>query len=164
MAPAAILEAVAAFGCPQVTVTGGEPLAQAGANNLLKILADAGFLVSLETSGALAIEGIDARVSIVMDLKTPASGELDKNRWDNLQHLRPKDQLKIVICDRTDYEWASQQLMQHRLAEIGCEILFSPAHDQLDPQSLAEWILSDRLQVRFQLQLHKYLWGNARGH
>lgn len=163
MAPAAILEAVAVFDCPLITVTGGEPLAQAGARELLRLLADAGFSVSLETSGALSIEGLDARISIVMDLKTPASGELDKNRWDNLQHLRPKDQLKFVICDRADYDWARRQLERYQLTEIGCELLFSPAHGQLEPQRLAEWILSERLPVRFQLQLHKYLWGNERG-
>lgn len=163
MTTAAILEAVSAHECQHVTLTGGEPLAQAGAYELLRLLAEAGFNVSLETSGAMEIAGIDPRVSIVMDLKTPGSGELEKNRWDNLAQLGPKDQLKFVICDRADYDWAKAQLQQWRLADIGCELLFSPVHGQLDPRQLAQWILADRLPVRLQLQLHKYLWGNERG-
>lgn len=163
MTSQAILEAVTAYDCHHVTLTGGEPLAQAGALELLHLLAETGFAVSLETSGALDISGIDPRVSIVMDLKTPGSGELAKNLWSNLAQLGPKDQLKFVICDREDYDWAKEQLKTWQLNDIGCELLFSPSHGQLEPQTLAAWILADRLPLRFQLQLHKYLWGNERG-
>lgn len=163
MTPATILETVRSYHCHHVTLTGGEPLAQTEAYDFLRALADAGFAVSVETSGAMDIAGIDSRVSIVMDLKTPASGELSKNRWNNLSCLAAKDQLKFVICDRNDYDWAKHQLLEWRLNDIGCELLFSPAHEQLEPQHLAEWILADRLPVRFQLQLHKYLWGNEQG-
>jgi 7-carboxy-7-deazaguanine synthase len=150
---------VAAFDCRYVTVTGGEPLAQRGCIDLLLVLVNAGYQVSLETSGALDIGQVDARVSRVMDLKTPGSGEVDSNRWENIALLTRTDQLKFVICDRTDYDWSCRQIDQWQLAER-CEVLFSPAADRQSPVELAEWILADRLPVRFQLQLHKQLWGN----
>ncbi len=145
-----------------VTVTGGEPLAQPVCRELLCRLCDAGYAVSLETSGALDIAGIDARVSIVMDLKTPSSGEVARNRYDNLARLARKDQLKFVIGDRADYEWSRATLTEYRLDEH-CEVLFSPVHGRLNPTELADWILADRLVVRLQIQLHKYLWNDARG-
>jgi len=146
-----------------VTVTGGEPLAQRPCREFLKLLCDQGYEVSLETSGALDIAGIDPRVSIVMDLKTPGSGEEAKNLYANLAHLAKNDQIKFVICDRTDYEWSRDKLKEHQLDKI-CEVLFSPCHGQLNPTDLAEWILQDRLPVRMQVQLHKLLWQDARGH
>lgn len=158
-----ILPEVAGYGAHYVTVTGGEPLAQKDCLELLARLCDAGYEVSLETSGALDVSGVDPRVVKVMDLKTPASGEADKNLYANLDHLDAKDQLKFVICDRTDYEWAKAQIAAHDLAGR-CELLFSPSHGQLNPTDLAEWILADRLPVRFQLQLHKYLWNDEPGH
>jgi 7-carboxy-7-deazaguanine synthase len=159
----AILDRVADYGAHYVTVTGGEPLAQKDCLELLSRLCDAGYEVSLETSGALDVSGVDPRVVKVMDLKTPASGEADKNLYSNLDHLQPHDQLKFVICDRVDYEWAKAQIAAHDLAGR-CELLFSPSHKQLKPTELAEWILADRLPVRFQLQLHKYLWNDEPGH
>jgi 7-carboxy-7-deazaguanine synthase len=159
----AILAQVAEYGARYVTVTGGEPLAQQDCLELLTRLCDAGYEVSLETSGALDVSGVDPRVVKVMDLKTPASGEADKNLYANLDQLTPRDQLKFVICDRADYEWAKAQIAAHDLAGR-CELLFSPSHRQLNPTELAEWILADRLPVRFQLQLHKYLWNDEPGH
>lgn len=145
-----------------VTVTGGEPLAQPGCRALLAALCDAGCEVSLETSGALDIGGVDARVSIVMDLKAPGSGEEARNRYENSALLRAKDQVKFVIADRRDYDWS-----RAKLNELGlrgrCELLFSPVHGVLNPTELAEWILADRLPVRLQIQLHKYLWTETRG-
>ena len=157
----AILAEVNGFTTRHVCVTGGEPLAQPNCRPLLQALCDAGHEVSLETSGALDIANIDPRVSVVMDLKTPASGESARNRWENLGHLKPTDQIKFVICDRADYEWSKQAVAEHRLSER-CTILFSPAWGTLEPRLLAEWILADRLPVCFQVQLHKYLWGNER--
>lgn len=145
-----------------VTVTGGEPLAQPACRELLARLADRGYEVSLETSGALDIADVDARVSIVMDLKTPASGEESRNRYENIGKLSVKDQLKFVICDRADYEWSRAKVAQHRLAER-CEVLFSPAWGRLNPGELGDWILADRLPVRLQVQLHKVLWGDVPG-
>ena len=145
-----------------VTVTGGEPLAQRPCEPLLTQLCDAGYEVSLETSGALDIGRVDARVRIVMDIKTPGSGEAAKNDAANLQHLKPSDEIKFVLCDRADYEWSRDLLQRERLAER-CEILFSPVWERLAPKDLAEWILADRLPVRMQVQLHKLLWGEARG-
>lgn len=145
-----------------VTVTGGEPLAQKPCRALLVRLCDMGFDVSLETGGAMDIAGIDARVSIVMDLKTPGSGEESKNRYANVALLMPKDQVKFVICDRADYEWSRAKLAEYEL-ERRCEVLFSPAYGQLNPTPLAEWILADRLPVRLQIQLHKLLWGETPG-
>ncbi|MBY0268661.1 MAG: 7-carboxy-7-deazaguanine synthase QueE [Burkholderiales bacterium] len=158
-----ILERVAAYGARQVTLTGGEPLAQKHAPLLLRQLADAGYSVSLETSGALDVSGVDVRISKILDLKTPGSGESARNLWANLAHLTPQDEIKFVLCDEQDYDWARQQLQQRKLAAI-CPVLFSPVHDRLEPRRLAEWILRDRLPVRLQLQLHKLLWGEVPGH
>ncbi|EHQ51474.1 radical activating enzyme [Ectothiorhodospira sp. PHS-1] len=157
-----ILEQVACYGVRHVCVTGGEPLAQPDCLPLLTALCDAGYEVSLETSGALDLALVDPRVIKVMDLKTLASGESGRNRWENLQCLGPADQIKFVLCDRADYEWARDSLQAHDLA-ARAEILFSPVHGRLSPRDLAEWILADRLPVRFQIQLHKWLWDDARG-
>jgi 7-carboxy-7-deazaguanine synthase len=157
-----ILARVAKFGCPTVCVTGGEPLAQKECLDLLTALCDAGYSVSVETSGALDIAGIDARVSRIVDLKAPDSGEEDKNRWQNLGLLTARDEVKLVLASRKDYEWAKRMLDEHRLNER-CPVVFSPVADRLPPAELAEWILRDRLPVRFQLQLHKILWGPQRG-
>ena len=146
-----------------VTVTGGEPLAQKPCRDLLAKLCAAGYEVSLETSGALDISGIDPRVSIVMDLKTPGSGEEAKNLYANIQLLQSKDQVKFVICDRADYEWSRAKLTEYQLVGV-CELLFSPTYGQIEPKQLAEWILADNLPVRMQVQLHKFLWGEERGH
>ena len=159
---AAILEQVAGFRTRHVTVTGGEPLAQKGCLALLTALCDAGCEVSLETSGALDISDVDARVIRVMDLKTPSSGECERNRYDNIEQLLPHDQLKFVIADQADYAWSREQLLRHDLA-ARCEVLFSPVAGRLAPATLADWILRDRLPVRFQIQLHKYLWGDEAG-
>jgi len=158
----AILADVAAHKTHHITVTGGEPLAQRSCTSLLTQLCDAGYVVSLETSGALDVSAVDARVVKVMDLKTPGSGEEAKNCWDNLQHLSMQDQIKFVLCDRADYDWAKQKLEQHDLMSC-CEILFSPCVGQLNPTTLADWIIEDKLQVRFQMQLHKILWGDEPG-
>ena len=146
-----------------VTVTGGEPLAQKNCLPLLKQLCDRGYEVSLETSGAMDITDVDDRVVIVMDLKTPESGELAKNRFENIDQLTQKDQVKFVICDREDYNWSKEQLKNYLLNEK-CEVLFSPVHDQALATDLANWIIEDNLPVRFQLQLHKYLWNDEPGH
>ena len=158
---ATIVARVTDFDTPYVCVTGGEPLAQKNCLNLLTVLCDAGYAVSLETSGALPIDTVDPRVARVVDIKTPGSGEIEKNLWANLRALKPGDEVKFVLCDAADYQWAKDVLQQHRLAQA-CPILFSPVHGGLDPAQLAEWILRDRLPVRLQLQLHKYLWGNER--
>lgn len=157
-----ILARVAEYAPRHVTVTGGEPLAQKPCRELLRRLCERGYEVSLETSGALDISAIDARVSVVMDLKTPGSGEEAKNRYANIALLRPKDQVKFVICDRADYEWSRAKLAEYGLP-ARCEVLFSPSFGELAPATLAEWILADRLPVRMQVQLHKLLWGEARG-
>jgi 7-carboxy-7-deazaguanine synthase len=159
---AAILEQVAAFDTPYVCVTGGEPLAQKNCLNLLGALCDAGYSVSLETSGALPIDTVDPRVARIVDIKTPGSGEVEKNRWENLSALKSSDEVKFVLCDAADYAWAKDMLREHGLAQT-CPVLFSPVHGGLDATQLAEWILRDRLPVRMQVQLHKYLWDNARG-
>jgi 7-carboxy-7-deazaguanine synthase len=158
----AILAEVAKHGVRHVCVTGGEPLAQKRCLALLERLCDAGYEVSLETSGALDIAGVDPRVSRVMDLKTPGSKEAHRNRLENLPLLTAHDQLKFVICDRADYDWARDMLATHALDQR-CEVLFSPSQGQLAPRELAEWIIADRLPVRFQLQLHKVLWGDQPG-
>lgn len=163
MSLAAILDRVAAYGALHVTLTGGEPLAQKHALLLLQHLADAGYSVSLETSGALDVSGVDVRISKILDLKTPGSGESARNLWANLGHLTPHDEIKFVLCDEPDYMWAREQLQAHRLAAL-CPVLFSPVHGQLEPRRLAEWILRDQLPVRLQLQLHKLLWGEIPGH
>ncbi|HPE03922.1 MAG: 7-carboxy-7-deazaguanine synthase QueE [Thauera sp.] len=157
-----ILAEVAGHGLRHVCVTGGEPLAQKGCLALLAALCDAGHDVSLETSGALDIAGVDPRVSRIVDLKAPGSGELARNRWENLALLNARDELKFVLADATDYDWARRQIAEHRLAER-CTVLLSPVAGALDPADLAGWIVRDRLPVRFQLQLHKILWNDARG-
>ncbi len=157
-----ILERVASFGAAHVCVTGGEPLAQPDCLPLLARLCDAGYRVSLETSGALDIAGVDARVARVVDVKTPGSGESARNRVENFALLSDRDQLKFVICSREDYDWSKQFLHTHAL-HGRCQILFSPSFGALAPTELADWILADRLAVRFQLQLHKILWGDVPG-
>lgn len=159
----AVLDRVAGLGAHYVTVTGGEPLAQTACPALLAALCDAGYRVSLETSGALDICALDPRVVRVMDLKTPGSGEAERNRYENLDCLRKQDEVKFVICDREDYKWSRDQVAAHRLNER-CHVLFSPAYARQDATELAGWILADRLPVRFQLQLHKLLWGTEPGH
>lgn len=158
-----ILDQAASYRVKQVTVSGGEPLAQPGCHELLKRLCDAGYEVSLETSGAMPVEAVDSRVCLVMDLKCPGSGELGRNRWENLNYLKPKDEVKFVIADRTDYEWSKAKLFEHDLSHRVAEVLFSPVAGQLEPAQLADWILEDQLPVRFQLQLHKLLWRDAKG-
>ena len=157
-----VLHKVASHGCPTVCVTGGEPLAQKACLDLLIALCDAGYSVSLETSGAIDVATVDARVSKIMDLKAPGSGETDKNLWSNLEYLTPRDELKLVLASAADYAWAVELLKQRRLDQY-CGVLFSPVQGQLNPGQLAEWILRDGLPVRFQLQLHKVLWGNVAG-
>ncbi|MDR2451516.1 MAG: 7-carboxy-7-deazaguanine synthase QueE [Candidatus Accumulibacter sp.] len=159
---ATILDAVAGYGARQVCVTGGEPLAQKNCLALITSLCDAGYEVSLETSGALDIGVVDPRASRIVDVKAPGSGESARNRWQNLSLLGPRDELKFVLANRADYEWAGRVIAEHGL-ERRCPILFSPVQEMLTPVDLAEWILADRLPVRFQLQLHKRLWGNMRG-
>lgn len=158
----AILAEVGKYPARQVCVTGGEPLAQKECLALLTALCDAGYDVSLETSGALDIAGVDPRVSRIMDLKAPDSAESAKNRWENLEALNPRDEIKIVIASRADYEWARDALRRHRLDSL-CPVLFSPAQGLLEAPALAGWILEDGLNVRFQMQLHKLLWGNMKG-
>ena len=157
-----IIEKVVGFKAKYVTVTGGEPLAQKHCNDLLVRLCDLGYEVSLETSGAISVAEVDPRVVKVMDLKTPASGEVEKNLYENIQFLGNKDQLKFVICDEADYQWSCSMLEKYNLAE-SCEILFSVSHQVLKERELADWILRDKLPVRMQIQLHKYLWGDAPG-
>jgi 7-carboxy-7-deazaguanine synthase len=158
----AILSKVRSFEARHVCVTGGEPLAQPNCLKLLKELCDAGFEVSLETSGAFDVEGVDSRVSRVIDVKTPGSNEVSRNRIENFRHLAPRDQLKFVICSRADYDWSKEFLQEHALT-ARCRILFSPSYHQQSPTLLADWILADHLPVRFQLQLHKVLWGDVPG-
>lgn len=158
-----VLAKVRAFGVPRVTVTGGEPLAQKGCVDLLQSLCDAGYDVSLETSGALDVAEVDPRVSKILDLKTPGSGESARNLWSNLDHLLPHDEIKFVLCDRADYEWARDVIAVRALSER-CPVLLSPSHGQVEPRVLAEWILEDRLPVRLQIQFHKLLWGETPGH
>lgn len=159
---ASVLAEVAKYPAHQVCVTGGEPLAQKECLPLLTALCDAGYDVSLETSGALDIAGVDPRVSRIMDLKAPESGECPKNRWENLTHLGMRDEIKIIIASRGDYEWARQTLLERGLDGL-CPVLLSPAPGLIEPRDLADWILADGLNVRFQLQLHKLLWGNMQG-
>lgn len=157
-----IMEKVASYGARYVTVTGGEPLAQKKCLDLLTLLCDAGYEVSLETGGAIDTSGVDARVAVILDVKTPGSGELKNNRWENLQRLKPKDEVKFVLCDRADYDWAKHVLTEHGIANQ-CSVLFSPVYNQVNPTELAEWILQDKLPVRMQVQLHKILWGERPG-
>ncbi|MCD4863146.1 7-carboxy-7-deazaguanine synthase QueE [Pseudomonas sp. PLB05] len=160
----AILEQVASYRPRHVCVTGGEPLAQPNCLKLLEQLCDAGYEVSLETSGALDVSGVDVRVSKVVDLKTPGSGEMGRNLYANIAHLTPNDQVKFVICSREDYDWAVSKLIEYRLDQRAGEVWFSPSHGQVVPRELAEWIVADSLPVRFQLQLHKILWNDEPGH
>lgn len=159
-----IVNQTAAFRPRYVTVTGGEPLAQPNCLPLLKDLCDAGYEVSLETGGAMDTSGVDPRVVVVLDLKTPASGESDKNLYDNIPLLRPHDQVKFVICNRQDYDWARFKLDEYQLTDKVEDVLFSPSAGELNPTELAEWILADNLPVRMQLQLHKILWNDEPGH
>lgn len=159
---AELLETVASYEVRHVCVTGGEPLAQRNCLPLLTALCDAGYRVSLETSGALDIAPVDSRVVRVVDIKTPGSGEVEKNRWENVEHLQTTDEVKFVLCSREDYDWASTVIKQHQLA-ARCAVLLSPSHHQIKPRQLADWIVEDRLPVRMQLQLHKYLWGEEPG-
>ena len=162
MSVAAVLGEVAQFGCNAVCVTGGEPLAQKECLNLLKELCEAGYSVSLETSGALDLSRVDPRVARIMDLKAPGSGESEKNLWQNLASLNSRDEIKFVLASAADYEWARAVLHERQLDAL-CTVLFSPVQGRQDPGQLADWILRDRLPVRFQLQLHKILWGAERG-
>lgn len=157
-----ILQQVTRYHTPYVTVTGGEPLAQKTCLNLLTALCDASCSVSLETSGAMDISAVDPRVSKIMDIKTPGSGEVVKNQWTNLDYLTQQDEIKFVLCDETDYQWANQIIEKYQLNNR-CPILFSPVHGQLTPTTLAGWILRDQLPVRMQIQLHKLLWDDGPG-
>lgn len=157
-----ILAKVAEYGTKFVTVTGGEPLAQKGCFVLLKELCDAGYSVSLETGGAIDISPVDQRVSVILDIKTPESGEMENNVWSNLTQLKPADEVKFVLCSRADYDWAKQVLSQHHIADK-CPVLFSPVYSQVNPADLAAWVLADKLPVRMQVQLHKILWGEKPG-
>lgn len=159
---ASVLAEVGKYPARQICVTGGEPLAQKECLPLLTALCDAGYDVSLETSGALDIAAVDPRVSRIMDLKAPDSAESAKNRWENLALLNGRDEIKIIIASRTDYEWARNALRERRLDAL-CPVLFSPAQGLIEARALAEWILEDGLNVRFQMQLHKLLWGNIKG-
>jgi len=157
-----ILEQVASYQTPYVCVTGGEPLAQKRCQDLLNKLCEAGYRVSLETSGAMDISQVDERVSRVLDIKTPASGESERNLWTNLDVLTAHDQVKFVLCSREDYDWAVAEIRSRGMDEKQ-DILFSPAWGQVKPADLAEWVLEDRLNVRVQLQIHKLLWGDVPG-
>jgi 7-carboxy-7-deazaguanine synthase len=154
-----IVAEVASHRCRLVEITGGEPLLQPAVHPLMSALCDAGYEVLLETGGGLDISGVDPRVARIVDIKCPASGEAENNRWENLARLRPGDELKLVLADEADYTWAARLVADRRLAELGVPIHFSPAWDALDPAALAAWILRDRLPVRLHLQLHKILWG-----
>ena len=158
-----ILQKVDDYRARAVCVTGGEPLAQVDAPELISQLCDKGYDVSVETSGAKSIKGLDPRASIVMDLKTPSSGEMSRNDYDNLKYLKPKDQLKFVIGSREDYEWSRFSLEEKRLSSLVDDIFFSPCFGEIEPRDLAEWIIEDRLPVRFQTQIHKTLWGDKPG-
>ena len=157
-----IIRQVTKFNCKDVCVTGGEPLAQANSKKLLKDLADLDFQVSLETGVSISLKEVDERVKIIMDIKTPDSGEATKNRWENLELLKQTDELKIVICSREDYQWSKEIIEQYKISEK-CPILFSPCAESIDPRDLAEWILTDQLPIRFQMQIHKILWNNQPG-
>jgi 7-carboxy-7-deazaguanine synthase len=159
---AAILERVGEYGARHVCVTGGEPLAQKSCVELLSALCAAGYRVSLETSGAMVLAGIDPRVVLVVDVKTPGSGEASRNRYEELGGLTQKDLVKFVICNRADYDWSAAKVREFAL-DSRCSVLFSPSHEQLPARELADWVLQDRLPVRLQIQLHKYLWGNVPG-
>jgi 7-carboxy-7-deazaguanine synthase len=157
-----ILAKVADYGTKYVTVTGGEPLAQKGCLMLLQELCDAGYSVSLETGGAIDVSPVDKRVSVILDVKTPDSGEVENNFWSNLEHLKQTDEVKFVLCSRADYDWAKEILNKHHIADK-CPVLFSPVYSQINPTDLAGWVLEDKLPVRMQVQLHKILWGEKPG-
>ena len=157
-----ILLKVAEYGTQYVTVTGGEPLVQKDCLILLKDLCDAGYSVSLETGGAIDTSKVDSRVSVILDIKTPGSGEMENNKWGNLAHLKKTDEVKFVLCNRADYEWAKELLITHDIANK-CPILFSPVYQQVNPTELAKWVLADKLPIRMQVQLHKILWGEKPG-
>ena len=157
-----IIDQLKQFNTRYITVTGGEPLAQKNCTELLRSLCDSGYQVSLETSGAVLVDKVDLRVVKVLDVKTPGSLEESKNKFENFGLLTAQDQIKFVICDKNDYQWSKQLIKEHNL-DKKCEVLFSPAQQQLDAARLADWILKDQLNVRFQIQLHKYLWGNKPG-
>ncbi len=157
-----ILKKVESFSPKYITVSGGEPLAQPNCIPLLKQLCDLGYSVSLETSGALDVSAVDPRVHKILDLKTPGSKEVDRNLYSNLDHILPHDQIKFVICDRNDYEWAKKMLSDYQL-DKRCEVLFSPSYQQVALQDLANWIIEDHLPVRMQMQMHKYIWGDVPG-
>ena len=157
-----IMSSIKKYDTRYVTVTGGEPLAQKEVLNLLKTLADSDYEVSLETGGGLSIKEVDPRVKIILDIKTPESGEEKKNHWENLEVINSKDEIKFVLCSREDYDWAKQILDQYKLTEK-CEILFSPVYQKLNATDLGNWILKDQLHVRMQIQLHKLLWGEKPG-
>ncbi len=157
-----ILQQVSAFDAEYVCVTGGEPLAQKRCIGLLEQLCERDYRVSLETSGALDLQAVDRRVQKVVDVKTPGSGEVEKNRWENLEYLTQDDQLKFVICSQSDYQWAVDQVNKRQLLNY-CNVFFSPSFQQQDNQELADWILKDRLRVRMQIQMHKYIWGDLPG-
>ncbi|MDA9231967.1 7-carboxy-7-deazaguanine synthase QueE [Porticoccaceae bacterium] len=159
-----IMQIVTDFGARYVTVTGGEPLAQPQCIELLKDLCDAGYKVSLETSGAMPIDDVDNRVVKIVDLKTPGSGEVTRNLYENIPLLLPHDEVKFVICDRQDYDWSCMKMDELGLADRAAEILFSPSQGELTPKQLAQWILQDKLNVRMQIQTHKYIWGDQPGH
>ena len=159
-----IMQTVTDFGARYVTVTGGEPLAQPQCLGLLKDLCDAGYKVSLETSGAMPIDDVDNRVVKIVDLKTPGSGEVTRNLYENIPLLLPHDEVKFVICDRQDYDWSCMKMDELGLADRAAEILFSPSQGELTPKQLAQWILQDKLNVRMQIQTHKYIWGDQPGH
>ena len=159
-----ILSRIDQFGCPRVCVTGGEPLAQPQCIGLLDSLCEKGFEVSLETSGAISIAGVNERVSRVVDIKTPDSGEVHRNDWSNMEYLTAHDQIKFVLCSRLDYDWARMRMDEHQLGDRVSDVLLSPSYGQLDPLTLANWILEDRLPARLQIQLHKLLWQDAPGH
>ena len=161
---ARIIERVNEFGCTRVCVTGGEPLAQPECLALLDRLCEQGFEVSLETSGAMSIAGVNERVSRVVDIKTPDSGEVHRNDWSNIARLTPHDQIKFVVCSRVDYDWARMKMDELQLAQRVSDVLFSPSYEQVEPLTLANWILEDRLPARLQIQLHKLLWHDAPGH
>ena len=158
----AILEEVATYNPKYVTVTGGEPLAQPVCLELLKALCDHNYQVSLGTSGALDVSRVDSRVVKVVDFKTPGSQEVERNHYENIELLRPMDQVKFVVCNREDYDWSKNLIDQYKLTQR-CEVLLSPSHEELNNAELAEWIIQDNLPVRFQLQMHKYIWGDIRG-
>jgi 7-carboxy-7-deazaguanine synthase len=157
-----VVQQIKQYKTKYITVTGGEPLAQKACNKLLKQLCDEGYLVSLETSGSIDIEPVDKRVVKVMDIKTPSSGEVNKNHLSNINYLNDNDEIKFVICNHDDYKWAKDTVKQYKLTDK-CDVLFSPVHGDITAAELADWILQDQLNVRFQIQLHKYLWGDERG-